>query len=196
MRSTISVFGNPAVWWVGFACVLIVIERAIHGKELWNALTLKLIKIITNSLTVVRLFLKHILIKILGPQKKLPFFSDIFNFILKKSSCKEKITSGVGRRWDLAAIFIAVVFLFSWIPYVLISRATFIYHFYTSVPFLCLASAYIINKYWNTKGGKVATIIFFASVVVLFVVFYPVISGAPTSASWIEKLRLFPSWYF
>ncbi len=196
MRSTISVFGNPAVWWVGFACILVVTERAIRGKELWNMLTLKLTKIMTGGLKLVRLFWKNSIRKILSFEKKLPFFSDIFNFILEKSTRRAKTTSGVGRRWDLAAIFIAVVFFFSWVPYVFIARATFIYHFYVSVPFLCLASAYLINKYWNTKWGKVATIAFFASVVVLFGLFYPVISGAPTSASWIEKLRLFPSWYF
>ena len=33
----------------------------------------------------------------------------------------------------------------------LISRITFLYHFYINVPILCLASAYVLNKYWNTK---------------------------------------------
>lgn len=196
VRSTISVFGNPAVWWVGFACILVVTERAIRGKELWSMLTLKLSKIMVGGLKIVRLFWTKYTGKMLNSEKRVPFFSDMFNLMLKKSAHKAKTLLDCNRRWDLAAVFIAVVFFFSWVPYVFISRATFIYHFYISVPFLCLASAYLINKYWNTKWGKIATIAFFAAVVFLFGFFYPVISGAPTDASWIEKLRLFPSWYF
>jgi dolichyl-phosphate-mannose-protein mannosyltransferase len=129
VRSSISVFGNPAVWWVGFACIIAAAERAIRAK-------------------------------------------------------------------DLAATFITTVFFFSWIPYVFISRVTFIYHFYVSVPFLCLASAYFINKYWNTKMGKIITIAYFAIVVAMFVLFFNVISGVPAPSSWIDRLKLFPSWFF
>lgn len=173
VRSTISVFGNPAVWWVGFACILVVTERAIRGKELVRRLKQRLTK-----------------------KKPIAEETESATLALEQESPPEQPPENLGRRWDLAAIFIAVVFFFSWVPYVFISRATFIYHFYISVPFLCLASAYIINRYWNTKWGKIATIAFFAVVVFLFGFFYPVISGAPTDASWIEKLRLFPSWYF
>jgi dolichyl-phosphate-mannose-protein mannosyltransferase len=97
---------------------------------------------------------------------------------------------------DVAPIFIIVVFFFSWIPYTFLSRATFIYHFYVSVPFMCLASAYFINRYWNTKPGKIAAVALFASIIILFIVFYPVTSGAPEPKSYIESLEWFKSWYF
>jgi len=129
INSVIVLLGNPAVWWVGFAFIILAVERALRGK-------------------------------------------------------------------DLAAIFITVVFFFQWIPYVLISRLTFIYHFYVSVPFLCLASAYFINRYWRYKWGKVATIAFFVSVVAMFGLFYPVISGTPAPTSFIDSLKWFESWYF
>ena len=32
--STITVLGNPAVWWVGFILMLVLTERAIHGRAL------------------------------------------------------------------------------------------------------------------------------------------------------------------
>jgi dolichyl-phosphate-mannose--protein O-mannosyl transferase len=95
-----------------------------------------------------------------------------------------------GRSWDLAAIFIATLFFFQWLPWMLISRVTFIYHFYACVPFLCLASAYFINKMWTMKYGKAATIIYLIAVVAVFVLFYSVISGLPTSSSWIASLKL------
>jgi dolichyl-phosphate-mannose-protein mannosyltransferase len=100
------------------------------------------------------------------------------------------------RKKELAGLFITVFFFFQWLPYILISRLTFIYHFYLDVPFLCLASAYLATKLWGNKFGKVAVIAYFAIVVFLFWLFYPVISGTPTSASTIDGLKWFGSWVF
>jgi dolichyl-phosphate-mannose-protein mannosyltransferase len=156
MVSTITVLGNPVVWWVGFALMLVLTERAIHGRELARSLWSR----------------------------------------ISKSSTRQRISIRA-KGWDLPAIFIVVVFFFSWLPYVFIGRATYIYHFYLSVPLLCLAITYFINKYWNTRIGKVAAIAIFAGTVAVFALFYPVISGAPISTSFIHSyLRWFPSWYF
>ncbi len=129
LKSTIAVLGNPAVWWAGFAFIILAVERAV-------------------------------------------------------------------RKRDLACMFIATFFFFQWFPYALISRVTFLYHFYVSVPFLCLASAYFLSKYWSTRWGKVAAMAYFASVVVMFGIFYSVISGAPASTSWIDSLKWLNGWGF
>ena len=154
MVSTISVFGNPVVWWVGFALMLVLTEKAIHGREL------------------------------------------VANLWSRLSKSPAQRISILAKGWDLPAIFIVVVFFFSWLPYVFISRATYIYHFYLSVPLLCLAITYFINKYWNTRLGKVAAIAIFAGTVAMFVVFYPVISGAPATTESIKNLIWFHSWGF
>lgn len=152
--STITVFGNPVVWWVGFALMLVLTERAIHGRELVANLRSR----------------------------------------LSNSSARKSISA---KGWDLPAIFIVVVFFFSWLPYVFIGRATYIYHFYLSVPLLCLGITYFINKYWNTRQGKIAAIAIFAGAAALFMLFYPVISGAPISTAYIHSyLKWVPSWYF
>jgi dolichyl-phosphate-mannose--protein O-mannosyl transferase len=59
-----------------------------------------------------------------------------------------------------------------------------------------LGSAFIINKYWSSKWAKILAIAYFALVVALFVLFYPVISGVPTSTSIINSLKWFKSWVF
>jgi dolichyl-phosphate-mannose-protein mannosyltransferase len=152
--STISVFGNPVVWWVGFTAMIVLAFNAFHIEA-----------ILTN--------LKN---------------------RLSKSSLNKQISIR-GEGWDVSAIFIAVVFIFSWLPYVFIGRATYIYHFYISVPLICLSTTYFINKYWNTRKGKVAALIVFAAAVAMFLLFYAVISGAPVSTSFInDYLRWFPSW--
>ncbi len=148
MKSTISLLGNPAVWWVGFASVIIVTLRAIPTRYFG----------------------------------RIPKISRLF--------------SKTDTKTNMAALFIAIVFFFQWLPYVLISRITFIYHYYVSVPFLCLASAYLINKVWKQKWGKMITVIFLALVVFLFALFYPVISGTPTSSTSISSLKWFDSWVF
>jgi dolichyl-phosphate-mannose-protein mannosyltransferase len=204
--STISVMGNPAVWWVGFASVIVVIERGIRGQELASAAKRKL--------KLKALALKRKLLRKPKPidVPDLPIAEPIEVSLLETSEQPQTILepqiasdspleivpepAKTGRPWDLAAAFIASVFLFSWLSYIFISRATFIYHFFISVPLLCLASAYLINQYWSTKKGKVAAIIFFAVVLGMFIAFYPVFSGMPVSSSWIHNLKWFPSWYF
>jgi dolichyl-phosphate-mannose-protein mannosyltransferase len=96
----------------------------------------------------------------------------------------------------LPVLFIPVFFFFQWVPYMLISRVTFIYHFYVNVPFLCLATAYVISKYWSSKWMKIAAIAYFAGTVAMFGLFYTVISGTPASESWIDSLKWFESWVF
>jgi dolichyl-phosphate-mannose--protein O-mannosyl transferase len=97
---------------------------------------------------------------------------------------------------NLPAIFILVIFFFQWLVYIFISRITFIYHFYVCVPFLCLGSALVINKIWNNKWGKILTIAYFALNIGLFALFYPVISGVPTTSTFINSLYWFKSWVF
>jgi dolichyl-phosphate-mannose-protein mannosyltransferase len=139
-KSTIVLMGNPAVWWVGFVCVIVISVFA-------------LVKIVRMA---------------------------------------GKRLGEVG----LPVIFITAFFFFQWVPYMLISRVTFIYHFYVNVPFLCLATAYFISKYWSSKWVKVAAIAYFAGTVALFGLFYVVISGMPASNSWIDSLKWLGSWVF
>jgi dolichyl-phosphate-mannose--protein O-mannosyl transferase len=149
--STISVMGNPAVWWVGFGCML-----ALTGLVIKESGLLQKLGVATKKV-------------------------------------REHLDES---RWDLPAIYITVVFFFSWLPYIIISRATYIYHFYLSVPLLILGITYFINKYWNTRKGKIAAIALFAATVIMFAAFYPVISGAPASIDYIHNLKWFKSWFF
>ncbi|XES77743.1 MAG: glycosyltransferase family 39 protein [Candidatus Bathyarchaeia archaeon] len=191
--STISVMGNPAVWWVGFGAILIVTERAIRGKELLQGLKKRLTHRNEPDLTPVPAMDTPPAAPADETEQTLNAPTKTLNM---QSEEPEAQPQQVGRKWDISAIFIATMFFFSWIPYVFISRVTFIYHFYVSVPFLCLATAYLINQHWNSRKGKIVTIALFAAVVVLFAVFYPVISGMPTSISYIHDLKWFPSWFF
>jgi dolichyl-phosphate-mannose--protein O-mannosyl transferase len=107
------------------------------------------------------------------------------------------VTAGISiLKKRINSIFITTFFFAQWIPYMLISRITFLYHFYINLPILCLASAYIVNKYWAKKWVKIISLIFFSLTVILFGYFYPVISGIPASISWIDSLKWLPGWFF
>jgi dolichyl-phosphate-mannose--protein O-mannosyl transferase len=134
-------FGNPAVWWVGFAAIL--------------------------ALACVVVFKAVVELR----KRQMPVF-------------------------EVSAAFLSVVFFAQWLPYAFISRGLFIYHYYVSVPIICLASAYFISKYWKYNLVKLAAIAYFVAVVALFVLFYPVISGVPVSTVTSESLRWFDKWVF
>jgi dolichyl-phosphate-mannose--protein O-mannosyl transferase len=100
------------------------------------------------------------------------------------------------RRREPTSVFIAVFFVFQWLAYIFVGRLTFIYHFYLDVPFLCLASAYFVNTVWNKKYGKLVAAAYFAGVVVLFWLFYPVISGMPVASSATNYSKWFENWLY
>ena len=179
--STITVMGNPAVWWVGFFLMLVLTERAIRGSELVHGLRNKLsrkpktaepqVAVTSDGSTHEPSYSNLPLTDLESTQA-----SPITKAAATATSAQDTAVPFVqtaevpplkssGRKWDIAAIFIVVVFFFSWIPYNLISRVTFIYHFYICVPFICFASAYFIDKYWNRRVGKIVTVIFFVAVV-------------------------------
>lgn len=97
---------------------------------------------------------------------------------------------------DNTCLFMIVIFFFQWLPYAVISRCLFLYHFYSNVPFLIFAAVYFLNKSWNTRHGKIFWSAYLAFVVILFALFYPVISGAPIPYWWRDGLRWFRGWLF
>ncbi|NYT00717.1 MAG: phospholipid carrier-dependent glycosyltransferase [Methanocellales archaeon] len=96
---------------------------------------------------------------------------------------------------DKTCMFIVVLFLFQWLPYAPISRALFIYHFYANVPFMALAITYWMNNLWEGKA-KWLVISYLLVTLILFFVYYPVISGYPISYEYKEGLRFLESWIF
>ncbi len=101
-------------------------------------------------------------------------------------------------------------FLSVYLPWILVPRLTFIYHYFTAVPFLVIALAGVFCKLPETAAGSkplrlgnkevpLASLflwVFTAAQLLLFIVFFPVLSGVPSDKAYINALRLFPTWYF
>ena len=94
--------------------------------------------------------------------------------------------------------FIAVAALSQFLPYILISREMFIYHYFATVPFLILLMT-VMAKYMieRTKTGKRWVFVYLGVCLVLFVMFYPVTTGTVVSKTYSDIfLRWLPSWPF
>lgn len=103
---------------------------------------------------------------------------------------------------DRKSAFLAVAYLAQYLPWVPISRLTFIYHYFPCVPFVTLMIGYCIYTIYNdaqTVPAKKRVICgscaYAAIAVILFIMFYPVLSGAPCSVKYADTfLKWFDSW--
>lgn len=102
-------------------------------------------------------------------------------------------------RYSGKALFILVGYLSQLLPWLLIGRTTFAYHYFPSILFLTLALSYLFDGLLErgTKGCKAAVYGFTGASVGLYAAFYPVLVGIMTP-SWYTTnfLRWLPSWPF
>ncbi len=93
-------------------------------------------------------------------------------------------------------VFILICLGAAYLPWTLITRATFIYHYFASVPFIILLTASLIRLHKKRGMPAWAWIIGIASVL-LFVLFYPVWSGMPINRDFAQTfMQWMPSWWF
>lgn len=102
------------------------------------------------------------------------------------------------RRKDKMAMMLVIAYFSQYVPWMLVPRETFLYHYFAMVPFMIVSIMYIFKvveeKYnWSSKVRYT----YIAAAAVLFVMFYPALSGMPASENYIiNVLRWFPSWLF
>lgn len=130
MRSTISSFGNPAIWWLGIPCL---------------------------------------------------FASCIFAF----------------RNKDLKMGFFAVAYALQYAPWILVNRVCFIYHYFSAFAFSIFFIVYVLKELTEKKiMPKWVNFVYLAIVLVLFIMFYPVLTGTPVPTGYVNMLKWFGSWSF
>ena len=93
---------------------------------------------------------------------------------------------------DKKALFILIGYFSVWLPWIFVKRSTFIYHYYPALIFVALSWAYVINKIIGKKKWLVIGIVLLH--IILFCIYYPVLSGSWTSEEYASCLELFPSW--
>ncbi len=95
---------------------------------------------------------------------------------------------------DIVPAMILIGFASQYMPWVLVPRSTFIYHYFASVPFIILCT--VISFQWlkdKWKAGYAPLLWTLVAVsAILFIGFYPYASGVITSKAWLDAMRRFP----
>jgi hypothetical protein len=117
------------------------------------------------------------------------------------------------KKKDKKAAFLIIGYLAEYLPWTLVSRITFIYHYFPSVPFVVMMIIYSLYEIRSSLDGRMLfhkeklTIhisekkfiwilaIYGTAAFGLFLLFYPVLSGQPIEASFVLKyLRWGKEW--
>ena len=93
-------------------------------------------------------------------------------------------------------LFILTFILCTWLPYLFIGRVMFMYHYFPTLPFIMLAIVGLIKFITEKIKNNSIYLFYVAIVVLLFICFYPVISGMPTTSEYIDSLKWLSSWIF
>ncbi len=87
-------------------------------------------------------------------------------------------------------IFLVISYLAQYLPWALVSRASFIYHYFPCVAFLVAALALLAMRLWEKVGAKKAAAFMVscsAVSIALFVLYYPVLSGMRVSKTYVHS---------
>ena len=100
------------------------------------------------------------------------------------------------RKRDRRAVFIVVGYLAQLVPWMLVTRLTFAYHYFAAVVFLVLALCAVFDD-MRAKGHIRWMYAFTGVCLALFAAFYPVLTGIEVARNYSWKLlKWFPSWPF
>lgn len=203
LKQGISSFGNPAVWWVGigaiafnFAISLVIPLRnkKYFGKNKYLfsgvfGIILALLCVISyiagsRNESLERLFPCMLLysVVILG-----------MNVLVTANDCWFKKVSA------RTSAFFSIGFLAGFLPWTLVIRTTFIYHYFTCVPFMVMMIGYAIKILYDNADNKkaviIGSIVYVIIAIVLFIMFYPVLTGQPVSYEYVKNwLKWFETW--
>ncbi|WP_151737940.1 phospholipid carrier-dependent glycosyltransferase [Paenibacillus tengchongensis] len=102
------------------------------------------------------------------------------------------------KRKEKSLYMLWIGFFSQYVPWMLVPRETFLYHYFAMVPFMILAIVYIMklleDRFAEARYVRYAYV---AAAAILFIMFYPVLSGMEVNRSYVtDILRWFPSWVF
>ncbi len=97
------------------------------------------------------------------------------------------------KRASRVFLLVLIGFLSQYLPWVLVPRSTFIYHYFASVPFIIMASVLVLGRMRRrSRDGFIAAgVVLCVAALALFIAFYPLESGMPVSRAYASLLRWF-----
>lgn len=98
-------------------------------------------------------------------------------------------------RRDKKAGFLCISWLAQYVPWMSISRITFIYHYFPAILFVFLMMGYTMERICGRfSWGKKAVCVYLAAAIACFFLFFPVVSGLPVPKEYGLCLRWLKDW--
>lgn len=96
-------------------------------------------------------------------------------------------------RFGKRTFFISVAAISQYLPWVLVSRTVFIYHYFATVPFMILLmgvfAKYLIER---TRRGKKFVFVYLGVALLLFIIYYPAITGTVLTKAYTDTFMQLP----
>ncbi|MBQ9299767.1 MAG: phospholipid carrier-dependent glycosyltransferase, partial [Clostridia bacterium] len=135
----------------------------------------------------------------------------ILVWLLRHASRHEGITLHTGQN-DMRPAILLISFAAQFVPWVLVPRGTYIYHYFPSVPFIILAISLCLDLLADAWAEPVAgregftlrlkrvpgilTVACMLVALALFAAFFPYISGITASTEWLRAMQWFRGWIY
>jgi len=100
------------------------------------------------------------------------------------------------RRRSAGLVLVVTAFVFQFVPWLRIERATFAYHYLTAVVFAFIAVAYVVDELLRRPAWRQLAIGYLALVVVVGLIIFPLGSALPMPDWYINAARVLPPWNF
>ena len=100
--------------------------------------------------------------------------------------------------WDVTMPFLLLSALSQFLPWVLVPRGTYIYHYFATTPFLMLSITVLFRDITRRfpKTGKWLLGIFLGVCLAMFVAYFPYASGTLTPTWWLDFMEQFLRIYY
>ncbi len=96
---------------------------------------------------------------------------------------------------DRAAMFLAGLYFLQCLPWLLITRTMFIYHYYPFLPLVIWGIAYAASRMnYHNLAPRAVLAGYMLLVIGAFVAYYPLVTAMPVPDGYVEGLRLLDTW--
>lgn len=103
-----------------------------------------------------------------------------------------------GLQDDMRPGLLIISFLAQYLPWILVPRGTYIYHYFPAVPFIILCTVQVLYYCGlrHRKRALVTAVCLAALAGLLFAAFFPYVSGLRVSKAWLDAMQWFPNWLY
>jgi dolichyl-phosphate-mannose--protein O-mannosyl transferase len=99
-----------------------------------------------------------------------------------------------GRRLDPVATYLVVNYALNWLPWALIHRCTFFYHYMSAAAFSFMGLAWWLSRWWQISAWRGMTVLLLAAIATAFWFWLPIHLGAPLSPAELQARWWLRSW--